>query len=200
MFSGIIQSLGEIVSIDRQGGLMRYAVRFPSSITRDLSLGGSFSIDGVCQTVVNIEGEAAYFEAIQETLRCTTLDGYECGRMVNGERSLRMGDEIGGHLLSGHVFGVASIASVQGRAHRELQFHCPKQWMKYIFFKGYIAVDGVSLTVGLIDPEGCFSVHLIPETLKRTALGGKKEGDLVNIELDSHTQTIVNTVERIKNC
>ena len=116
---------------------------------------------------------------------------------MNGEYSLRMGDEVGGHLLSGHVFGVASIAGIRRKAHHEMEFHCPKQWMKYIFSKGHIAVDGVSLTVAAIDPDGCFSVHLIPETLKRTTLGGKEEGDLVNIEIDSYTQTIVSTVERI---
>ncbi|MGA8165358.1 MAG: riboflavin synthase subunit alpha [Waddliaceae bacterium] len=199
MFSGIVHTLGEIVRVDRQDDVMRYAVRLLTPPERELRLGASFSIDGVCQTIVKIEGGFVYFEAVKETLRCTTFSGYELGRVVNGEYSLRVGDEIGGHLLSGHVFGVAGVAGIKRGVYHEMKVRCPGHWMKYLFTKGYIAVDGVSLTITAIEQGGYFSVHLIPETLKRTTLGRKEEGDLVNIEIDSQTQAIVDTVERFRD-
>jgi len=196
MFSGIVQHLGKISHLDHRKNFLRYAVSLPYHV--NLSLGASVSIDGACQTVVKIEKHTVFFEAIQETLKCTILNRYTLGRTVHIERSLRVGDEIGGHFLSGHVYGVATVdRSIRSASHHELMLRCPTEWMKYILLKGFIAINGVSLTVVAVDPNGKFSVHLIPETLKRTTLGRQEEGDCVNIELDTQTQAIVDTVERL---
>ena len=108
-----------------------------------------------------------------------------------------MGDEIGGHLLSGHILGVGEIIERnEGNEHLDLFIDCPDDIMKYVQQKGYIAIDGISLTVGHIE-EGGFALHLIPETIQLTTIGGKGPGEHVNIEVDSMTQTIVSTVEKI---
>lgn len=154
-------------------------------------------MDGVCQTVVALENQNVWFDAIQETLDKTTLHALAAGNLVNIERAAKFSDEIGGHLVSGHVYGTAQIYKMRNwENNREIQFQCSPSWMKYFFPKGYIAIDGVSLTLVQVDPKGFFSVHLIPETLRITTLG-RKEGDFVNIELDSQTQVTVDTVERV---
>ena len=125
----------------------------------------------------------------------TTLNSLTVNQLVNIERAARFGDEIGGHLLSGHIFGKGSIAQID-QGHWKID--CPQEWLKYILEKGFIAIDGVSLTIGRVDLEGFF-IHLIPETLKTTTFSSKKIGDEVNIELDHQTQAIVDTVERLIN-
>ena len=134
---------------------------------------------------------------IGETLQRTTLKQLGKGDFVNIERAARFGDEIGGHLLSGHIMGTAHIESIERTAHNCVMWlRCSLEWGKYLFSKGYIALNGASLT--LVDVEkatGLFSVHLIPETLRQTTLGAKKAGDLVNIEIDAQTQAIVETIE-----
>ena len=159
------------------------------------------AIDGVCQTVVRIDGTCVTFEAIDETLRRTTLGDLKEGDFVTAERSFRVGDEIGGHEVSGHVLGTGRIANIrQGDGTYDLRIAVPATWMKYILHKGFIAVDGSSLTVGDIETgteEGLFWLHLIPETLRLTKLGNKSIDDRVNIELDARTVTIVDTVERV---
>ena len=108
-----------------------------------------------------------------------------------------MGDELGGHLLSGHIMGVGEIVGrTEGEDHLDLLIDCPSDMMKFVQEKGYLAIDGISLTVGKVD-DGGFALHLIPETLALTTIGGKQLGEHVNIEVDSMTQTIVSTVERI---
>jgi riboflavin synthase len=148
---------------------------------------------------VKIEERLVYFQAIQETLHRTSLHSYDKGQRVHVERSARFGDEIGGHILSGHIHGAATLEKIEKPDGANVIFHirCPQKWMSYIFEKGYIAVDGASLTVVDVFPEGLFTVHLIPETLSRTTFVNKKQGSLLNIELDSTTMSIVKTVERI---
>lgn len=190
MFTGIVHAIGEVVELKKKEGLLQYAVAFPHE---KLELGASVSIDGVCQTVVNMENDKVWFDAIEETLQRTTLGNLEAGRKVNIERAAKIGDEIGGHLLSGHIYGTARLARIEGNIYA---FAIPREWMKYVFAKGFIAIDGISLT--LVDvKEAEFTVHLIPETLKRTTLGAKKPGDRVNLEFDALTQAAVETVERI---
>lgn len=157
------------------------------------------SIDGVCQTVVTIEANAPTFQAIQETLDKTTLAYLKLHQKVSVERSLKVGDEIGGHEVSGHVFGTAKIyRKTDAQDQVDLLIQCPLSWMRYIIEKGFIAVDGSSLTVGKVMPEqGLFALHLIPETLRLTRFSTKKEGDWVNIEFDHKTKTIVDSIERI---
>ena len=138
------------------------------------------------------------FDAIQETLDRTTLDALKVGQRVGVERSARVGDEVGGHDVAGHVMGQGEVveARSQGNVH-VLRIRVPAEWMKYVADKGFIAVDGSSLTVCDVEATGGFSVHLIPETLRLTGLGEKRAGDRVNIELDPRTVAIVDTVERV---
>jgi riboflavin synthase len=177
---------------------VRIAIDLGPKSVKDLSLGASVAVDGVCLTVSAIQGHTAYFDVIPESLSRTSLGKLQVGDLVNIERSLCLGAEIGGHLLSGHIMGQASIAQIEHRdASYIMHLSVPQDWMAWIFPKGYIALDGASLTVVDVYPEGRFTVHLIPETLRLTGLGDKREGDAVNIEIDSQTQVIVATVERV---
>lgn len=198
MFTGIIQELATVADCRGDGNLLKYSVTLPSHQIEGLSLGASISIDGACQTVVAIEHQNVWFDAIPETLAKTTLKHLQKGQKVNIERAARFGDEIGGHILSGHIFGTARISRIASTGDAaEIYFNCPESWTKYLFSKGYVAIDGISLTLVDVSPAGQFCVHLIPETLRRTTLGSKREGNLVNIEIDANTQAIVDTVERI---
>lgn len=199
MYSGITKGLFEVVSLTKNPGLITYTVNLSEDLSQNLNPGDSVAIDGVCQTLVSLAGTKATFQAIQETLEKTTLDELHEGRYVSVERSLRVGDEMGGHEVSGHVFGTAVIQQkIVENNQFTLMIQCNPAWMKYILSKGFIAVDGSSLTVGETSPEeGRFYLHLIPETLRRTNFANKESGDRVNIEFDHKTKTIVDTVERI---
>lgn len=198
MFTGIVNGIFSVVKVEKLSELTRYAVQLSDALLSGLQVGASVSIDGVCQTVIDIEDDLVWFEAIKETLERTTLKALKEGRNVNVERSIKLGDEVGGHLLSGHVYGTAQIVYVERHsANCSMQLQVPPQWVKYLFSKGFVALDGVSLTLGEVLPSGKFSIHLIPETLKQTTFGIKKEGELVNVEIDTQTQVIVETVEKI---
>lgn len=198
MFSGIVQGQAEVHHVEENSGGLRFQVLFPKRALEGIQLGASVSIDGVCLTLVVREGALGTFDVIGETLFRSTLGNLKPGCWVNFERSLKFGDEIGGHMVSGHVFGTGKLARREAKGETQsLLVNCPKGWMRSIFLKGFIAVNGVSLTVGELDPAGGFWLHLIPETLSRTNLSQLKEGDAVNIELDSQTQAIVETVEKI---
>ncbi len=188
MFSGIVKGLFPIVDLNKENGF-RYAVSLSPELMEKLVIGASISVDGVCQTVVEMSGDSVYFDVIDETLRVTTLNDLEIGRMVNIERSLKFGDEIGGHLLSGHVMATAELIEKETKVGETIvRLRTPERLNQYLFPKGFIAIDGVSLTIVGTDP---LSVHLIPETLRVTTLGYKMPGDRVNIEIDHHTQVIV---------
>lgn len=198
MYSGITRGLYEVVQVETKPGLIVYAVRFDAQLLDNLTIGASVAIDGVCQSVVSIHDDCVIFNAMQATLDRTTLCDLYPGRKVSIERSLHYGDEIGGHEVAGHVMGTAIVSEIKPSENNlAIVLRCSKEWMKYILSKGFIAVDGSSLTVGDVDPAGTFTLHLIPETLRLTNFGTKKIGDLVNIELDHRTQAIVDTVERV---
>lgn len=199
MFTGITKGLYEVIALKKAPGLISYTVNLSMELCSNLKPGDSVAVDGVCQTVVTLENTHVLFQAIQETLDKTTLNELQQGSYVSIERSLRFGDEIGGHEVSGHVFGTARIHQ---RIHDEnnltLVIQCEPEWMKYILPKGFIAVDGSSLTVGKTIPEqGLFYLHLIPETLRLTHFANKQVNDRVNIEFDHKTKTIVDSIERI---
>jgi riboflavin synthase len=197
MFSGIVFGKYSVQAVELEPSLVHLSIELEPCLVEGLKKGASVSVDGTCLTVVNIQEQVVSFDLIEETLRCTTLSQLKPGCPVNIERSLKFGDEIGGHLLSGHVVGTASIERIiEKNGQREVWFRCNPDWMEAILPKGFIAIDGASLTVVGVEREGCFSVHLIPETLRVTTLGQKEVGDLVNLELDSQTQTIVATVKR----
>ena len=178
---------------------LSYTVQLNQTIIEGVKNGASIAIDGVCQTVTAISADAIIsFQAMQETLDKTTLSSLKQGQKVSVERSIRFGDEIGGHQVSGHVYGTACIHDITSRENNLLiTVQCSANWMKYILPKGFIAVDGSSLTVGAVKSDGYFNLHLIPETLRLTNFANKAVGDLVNIELDQQTMTIVDTVERV---
>ena len=198
MYTGITRGLFPVVHVERAPNLLRYRVDL-GPIAGGVELGASIAIDGVCQTAVSIEGSVIGFDAIRETLERTTLGRLEVGEVVSVERSVRVGDEIGGHDVAGHVIGTAEVVTARRDGHDvALELAVPPDWMRYIMPKGFVALDGSSLTVGNTDPvRGTFFVHLIPETLTRTHFGTRKVGDRINVELDPRTVTIVDTVERV---
>tara|TARA_B100000123_G_scaffold264867_1_gene235322 strand:- start:14 stop:619 length:606 start_codon:yes stop_codon:yes gene_type:complete len=196
MFTGIVAGTGTIREMSGKE-VVRIQIDFQSVTTDNLETGASVSIDGTCLTVVEIKSPIISFDVIPETLQKTTLGNKSAGSSVNLERALKMGDELGGHLLSGHILGMGEITErIEGKENLDLRISCPNHIMKFVQEKGYIAIDGISLTIGNVD-ETSFSLHLIPETLALTTISDKQVGDKVNIEVDSMTQTIVTTVERI---
>ena len=196
MFTGIVAGTGEISSIAGED-VIRLVIDFSTVSTDGLVTGASVSVDGVCLTVVEIDSPKISFDAIPETLEKTTLGSKQVGDSVNLERALKMGDELGGHLLSGHIMGMGKISGRdEGDENLDLMIECPSGIMKFVQEKGYIAIDGISLTIGEVNDDS-FALHLIPETISLTTIGSKNIGESVNIEVDSMTQTIVTTVERI---
>ena len=190
MFTGIVQGTGSVHSIEGDS-TGTFTIQIPS--TDGLEIGGSVSIDGVCLTATSI-GQQVTFDVIPETILRTTLGSLKPGDSVNVERALKFGDELGGHLLSGHIMGTAHISKVHDQ---DYTICCPPEMSDYIQEKGYIAVDGISLTIGETDGNGGFDVHIIPETLRLTTLGNKAVGDRVNIEIDAMTQAVVETTKRM---
>tara|TARA_B100000035_G_scaffold180655_1_gene154131 strand:- start:380 stop:976 length:597 start_codon:yes stop_codon:yes gene_type:complete len=195
MFTGIVQGKGEIVSIETGNEITTLQIKVPS--TEALQIGASISIDGVCLTATAFTDDIVSFDVIPETLEKTTLGQLEQGHQVNVERSLRYGDEVGGHLLSGHIIG-RGLVSKSERVGDGAQYSiiAPPDVRKYIVSKGYVGIDGISLTIGDVS-EDHFDLHLIPETLRLTTIGDKQVGDAVNLEIDSTTMMIVETVERM---
>ena len=195
MFTGIVQGKGEIVSVESGNEITTFQIRVPS--TEGLQIGASISIDGVCLTATAFSDDIVSFDVIPETLEKTTLGQLEQGHHVNVERSLRFGDEVGGHLLSGHIIG-RGLVSKSERVGDGAQYSiiAPPDVRKYIVSKGYVGIDGISLTIGDVSKEH-FDLHLIPETLRLTTIGDKQIGDAVNLEIDSTTMMIVETVERM---
>mgnify|MGYP005707569035 FL=1 len=196
MFTGIVAGVGKIAAIEGQD-VKRIVIDFLDVSIDGLQIGASVAIDGVCLTVVDITPPKISFDVIPETLKLTTLGNRVSGDLVNLERALKMGDELGGHLLSGHIMDMGLISKkTKGEDFVDLHIKCSRKIMNYVQEKGYLAIDGISLTVGQLSDTG-FDLHLIPETLSVTTIGEKSVGDSVNIEVDSMTQTIVSTVERI---
>ena len=195
MFTGIIQGVGEIVSVGESNTVTSVSINLPD--VDGLHIGASVAINGVCLTVVSINEEQVEFDIINETLNRTNVGDLSAGSLVNIERSLKFGDEIGGHILSGHIMATGIIHSrVESGDQMTVSILASPSTHKYLTEKGYIAIDGISLTVGEVE-NGIFHLHIIPETLRLTTLGSKQIGDVVNLEIDSNTQLIVETIERL---
>eukprot|EP00887_Chlorella_sp_A99_P007256 scaffold2.g7256.t1 len=201
LFTGIVQGKGTVQAIDRKQDFQSFDIELPSRRGAGVAIGASVAINGTCLTVVEQRGDVLRFDVIGESLRRTNLGLLQEGSAVNFERSARMGDEIGGHTVSGHVHTTARIVGVEETENnRRLEFELDgKDWIKYVLPKGFISVDGCSLTslraaCRVRTPTS--RVYLIPETLRVTVLGDKGEGDVVNVEVDTATQAIVDTVER----
>ena len=197
MFTGIVQGVGKIIDIIDQDKLRTYQVKLPHHLINNIEIGASIANDGCCLTATGIENDCVTFDIMQETLALTTLGSKKLNDLVNIERSAKYGDEIGGHVMSGHVSCRATIIDIQKTATNcQMTLAMPEKFMKYVLYKGFIGIDGASLTVGEVK-DNQFNIHLIPETLAITTLDCKKIGDEVNIEIDSQTQAIVDTVERV---
>ena len=195
MFTGIVQGVGEVITKTSHNTVTSMTIKLPN--VKSLAIGASVSINGVCLTVVSLDSSIVQFDIIDETLKRTNLGDISVGDYVNIERSLKFGDEVGGHVLSGHIFDTGIINSKAKKGDQmSLSILAPPSIQKYLTEKGYIAIDGISLTVGEIK-DGCFDLHIIPETMRLTILDSKEVGDIVNIEIDSNTQLIVETIERL---
>jgi len=184
--------------VDRKPEFCSFEIAFPPGATSNVMIGASVAINGTCLTVVHQDGDIIRFDVIGESLRRTNLGLLDVKSTVNFERSARMGDEIGGHTVSGHVHTTARVARID-RTHDNVRVEfelADPSWIKYILPKGFIAVDGCSLTVGEVT-DTSFSAYLIPETLRVTVMGSRSEGDIVNVEVEAQTQAIVDTVERV---
>lgn len=195
MFTGIVQGVGEVITKTAHNTVTSMTIKLPN--VESLAIGASVSINGVCLTVVSLDSNIVQFDIIDETLKRTNLGDISVGDYVNIERSLKFGDEVGGHVLSGHIFDTGIINSKAKKGDQmSLSILAPPSIQKYLTEKGYIAIDGISLTVGELK-DGCFDLHIIPETMRLTILDSKEVGDIVNIEIDSNTQLIVETIERL---
>jgi riboflavin synthase len=196
MFTGIVQAMGEVRSLDRVAGGARLVLDAPA-LARPLTLGASIAVSGVCLTVVASDPAQVEFDVVPETLARTTLGELALGARVNLEPSLRAGDAMDGHVVQGHVDGVARVMRVDrgGGAH-VATFRLHPELMMFVIPKGSIAIDGVSLTIADIPAKDMFSVALIPTTLDVTTLGALKPQDPVNIETDILARTVVSTLLR----
>jgi riboflavin synthase len=198
MFTGIISDVGQIIEMTPSGQLSR--LRIASAYNaRTIPLGASIANAGVCLTVVGVEphprGSAIAYDVGAETLAVATLGEWRAGARVNLERALKVGDELGGHMVSGHVDGIAEILSrrdFDGMAH--FTFRAAKDLAKFIAVKGSVALDGTSLTVNAVDGDA-FEVLLIPHTLKVTTWGERKAGERVNIEVDQMARYAARLIE-----
>ena len=195
MYTGIVSGTAPVIAVADGEGIRALTIDL-DGFSEGLQIGASVALDGVCMTVVSMAGTEVRFDAIEETLGRTTLGMATQGHRVNVERSLRMGDELGGHILSGHVMMTAKIIErVERGEGLDLAIENPLEARPYILEKGFIAVDGMSLTIGEVSDER-FALHIIPATLRATTIGDKGVGDSVNIEIDSRTQAVVETVMR----
>jgi riboflavin synthase len=195
MFSGIVETLATVRQMQDDGAGGRLLVVAEPKIATELQRGESVAVNGACLTVVSIDGDTFRFQAGPETLRRTNLGELKPGDRVNLERSLRLCDRLGGHLVQGHIDAVGRIAARQRQGDWELVwFTCPPELTMQMVSKGSIAVDGVSLT--LVDVErDRFSIALIPFTLEHTTLGSKEVGAAVNLETDIIAKYVGKIVE-----
>jgi riboflavin synthase len=201
MFTGIVQGVARIEAIEVREGLRSLRLRLPEGFDAGLAIGASVACDGVCLSVTARPApDHAEFDVMAQTLSLTTLGSVAVGDLLNVERAARDGAEIGGHPLSGHVDVSARVAELRqpDANNHVLRFEVPAPWMRYLFAKGYVGVNGCSLTIAeaerRADGSGWFEVWLIPETLRMTTFARKQVGDAVHIEIDRSTQVVVDTV------
>ncbi len=197
MFTGIIQSIAKIADISDENGIRTFIIDFNEGFCDGLEIGASVAVDGVCLTVTElVSNSRVKFDVMLQSLLITTLSEYKKNTRVNVERAARDGAEIGGHPLSGHVdFKTAVLAINQIDNNYCIRIALSGDWKRYVFPKGYIAINGTSLTISEVDKqEGWFEVWLIPETRRMTTFEDKQPGDNLNIEIERSTQVVVDTV------
>ncbi len=197
MFSGIAQAVVPIVSLVPDAGSACYVLRLPAALLDGLRIGASVGVDGVCLTVTRIEDGLASFDVSDGTLAVTNLGDRAVGHRVNVERSLRPGDENGGHTVTGHVTGTARVSAITVDGAATLRLAIPPEHRRYVFTRGFLAVNGCSLTVAEIDGDsGDVTINLIPETIRQTSFSDYRAGDRINYEIELQTRIMVDTIER----
>ena len=195
MFTGIVAGQGYINKIKNNVDYASITIKAPAGFSKNLKRRASVAVNGVCLTAKKGATDLLEFDVITETLEKTNFKLLSKGNKVNLERSMKANTEIGGHLVSGHIHGVGVIKSINDRGQtKDLRIQPPESLMEYLFYKGYVGLNGCSLTIGKVF-KSSFNIHLIPETIKVTNFQKMKKGDLINIEID---QTTINTVETIK--
>ena len=194
MFTGLVTELGSITTITRSQSSAVFTIKAPASVT-GLAVGDSIAVNGVCLTATSISADSFTADVMVQTLALTSLSQVAAGSQVNLELAAKMDMRMGGHIVQGHVDGTGTVLQIApGEKWVQLDLAFPENLMKYVVAQGSITLDGVSLTVGALeDGANIVTVWLIPETLAKTNLGGKKPGDLLNIEVD----ILAKYVERI---
>jgi riboflavin synthase len=196
MYTGIVQTVAPIKSVVRHDGYTTFFIELPDRLMVDLQLGASVSVEGVCLSVTSMNGNVISFDAMEATLERTNLGRLQTGGHVNIERSAKPTDENGGHNIAGHIATTAELVDAKMEMPGAfIRFRVPEEWAKYVFKRGYLAVNGASLTVAEADGD-TFTINLIPETLRQTTFPRYKKGDALNIEVDHQTMVMVDVVER----
>lgn len=202
MFTGIVQAKATVVAFEGDDQFRTLTLSVGSDYLKHLNIGASIAINGVCLTVIKFESHLTdvvgqvQFDIIDETLALTNLGVLRRGDKVNFERSVTFGTELGGHIVSGHIHDTVEVVAInKDQDNCSLELAIAPKWLKYVLYKGFVAINGCSLTVGKVVNDR-FYLHLIPETLQATNLSAVKVGDRLNLEVDQQTYSIVQTVER----
>ena len=198
MFTGIVQGRCEVIAAQREGALKTLSVDL-GRLAEGLTTGASVALNGVCATTTRVCGTVATFHLVQETTALTNLGEVAAGDLVNVERSFKVGDEVGGHVLSGHIGCTARVTHIEtAEGLASMSVSVPKSWRNYLINKGFIALDGASLTIAELNRDaGSATVKLIPETLVRAGFENRAVGDRLNLEVDFRTQAVVDTVREL---
>ena len=197
MFTGIVSGSGTVQRIIKKEDYITITVRAPKGFSKNLIKGSSIAVNGVCLTVKKGKTDNLEFDVIDETLDKTNLKSLAKSDKVNLERSMTAATEIGGHLVSGHIHGVGKVLKVINKAKtKDILIKIPQDLREYFFYKGYVALNGCSLTIGKV-LKSSFYIHLIPETLTITTFKDIALGDIINIEVDQSTINTVETVKRV---
>ena len=202
MFTGIVQGQFELGRVDLSAeDYGQIGVRLPPELRKGLKQGDSIAIDGTCLTVRDLPSDLVLLDVIKSTLVRTIADSYKQGDRVNAERSLKLGSEVGGHEVSGHVDTCAVVERIEKtQGNTCVFFRLGEKWSRYVFPQGFVAINGVSLTISdCLEGGSLFSVWLIPETLEATNLGDLVKGARVNIEIHRGVQVVVDTIEESVN-
>ena len=201
MFTGIVEALCPIRSLRDVQGVRHLSIDVSEDFASTIESGDSVAVNGVCLTRTDAEPTSLSFQVVGETLECSNLGLLNEGEEVNLERSLKFGDRVGGHLVSGHIWrSIPNLALEKDGSNQLAWFALDEDFAPFVLHKGFVALDGVSLTVARVEkmpPNPRFAVALIPETRQRTRLGVLRPGSRVNLEVDGQVQAIVKTVDRI---
>ncbi len=196
MYTGIVQAVRPLLEVTRYSGHNQFTIDLTPELLDELKIGASVSVEGTCLSVTEIDGSQVRFDAMTATLERTNLRFLSAGQGVNIERSAKMNAEVGGHLMAGHIACTAEIVELSIKETGAfIKFRMPPEWAKYVFARGFLGVNGCSLTVADVE-DGVVTINLIPETLRQTTFARYQAGDLLNIEVDHQTMVLVDVVER----